>query len=225
MGDPKNEWAERLKDKLAEAADGYRQCIASHQDMPGAYELRDRIEANAEPIDVARVYMLKSLGAVMEALMARPELSEPDGNIFLPLHDLAQALRSLNEGRRTELLETRKGVSRLQHPIEAQRQSFAVVLVEVFEQAGLKNVAARSEVAKILGSAGLVGRKGGPVSAQTLFDWQNQINDEDADGQRRQALIECRKVLLPDEDWKPALNEARRLARAVTASLLLNSQI
>lgn len=89
-------------------SDEYRQCIASHRDRPGSHELRDRIDADAEPIDVARIYMLKSLGAVMQALCALPEFADSKGDALFPLHDLAQALIGLDEGRRSELLETRK---------------------------------------------------------------------------------------------------------------------
>lgn len=225
MDNSGSEWAKDLKLRLAEAADLYRECLASHNDRPGAYKLRDRIASDAEPIDIARVYILKSLGAVMEELLKLPEFRDTDGLIMQPLHDLAQALLGLNEGRRSELLETRKVMVRKQHPVEAQRQALAVALVEFFEQAGLRNVKARNEVARIFGNAGLVGRKGNPISAQTLFEWRNQIDGEDTDGPRRLILAEFRALLSPSDSYAPSLEEATILAHSMTQSMLINSQI
>ena len=225
MNYPESEWAEDLKAKLSEAADLYRECLASHRDRPGAYELRDRIDPDAEPIDVARIYMLKSLGAVMGALTKLPEFSDSAGREFMPLHDLAQALRGLNEGRRSELLDTRKAGQRSRHPVEAQRQALAVALVEFFERAGLKNAEARNEVARILGDAGFTGRKGGAISSQTLFEWKEQIRGEDDGSPRQEVLAQYRAVLFPTEMWAPTVAEARALALSMAQSLLFQSQI
>ena len=101
----------------------------------------------------------------------------------------------------------------------------AVALVEFFERAGLKNVEARKEVARILGDAGFVGRKGGPISPQTLFEWQVQITGEEEGSPRRELLAEYRSVLMPDNGWKPSREEARNLARAMTTTVLFESQI
>lgn len=225
MNYPESKWAEDLKAKLSEAADLYRECIASHRDRPGAYKLRDHIDPDAEPIDIARIYMLKSLGAVMQAIIQLPEFSDPAGRALMPLHDLAQALRGLNEGRRSELLETRKADQRLRHPVEAQRQALAVALVEFFEQAGLKNAEARNEVARILGKTGFVGRKGGPISAQTLFEWEAQITVEGDGSPRREVLAQYRAVLFPPAECAPTVAEARALALSMAQSLPFQSQI
>lgn len=225
MENPESEWAGDLKGKLAEAAALYRECLASHNDRPGAYELRDRIAADAEPIDIARVYIIKSLGAVMEALLKMPEFKDADGLTMQPLYDLAQALIGLNEGRRSELLETRKVGERTRHPVQFQRQALAVALVEFFERALLSNVKARNEVARIFGNAGLVGRKGGPISAQTLFDWRAQIEGEEPDGPRRLVLAQYRKLFFPTDNYTPSVEEARILAHSMTHSVLFHSQI
>lgn len=225
MNYPESQWAEDLEAKLSEAADLYRECLASHRDRPGAYKLRDHIDSDAEPIDIARIYILKSLGAVMEALFKLPEFSDIAGQALIPLHDLAQALRGLNEGRRSDLLDTRKADQRSRHPVEAQRQALAVALVEFFERAGLKNAEARKEVARILGNAGFVGRKGGPISAQTLFEWKEQIRAEDEMSPRREVLAKYRTVLFPTESWKPSIAEAQTLAQSMAQSLPFQSQI
>lgn len=225
MTDQFPNWADDLRTKLTEAADRYRNCIASHQGRPGSFELRDRIDPDAEPIDIARIYILKSLGAVMEALLGLPEFGDDGGLVMQPLYDLAQALRGLNEGRRSDLLETRKVAEQTRHPVVAQRQALATALVEFFERAGLSNINARKEVARILGKAGFAGRKGRPISAQTLYEWQTQIEGEEPNSPRRLILAEYRAVLFPTESYSPSIEEARLLTHSMTMSVLFHSLI
>jgi len=89
----------------------------------------------------------------------------------------------------------------------------------------LKNVDARKEVARILGGEGLKGRKGGPISPQTLFQWTEQIRGEDENGKRRTSLEEYRAVLSGNVGHVPTVEEAKVAALLVTRSVLFKAEI
>ena len=223
------DWAKELQQALSQFETEYQICLSSHNDEAGAFELRERLEVDAEPIDGARIYLTKALGAVMEALCKLPEFSKMNGVGLGPLRDLAVAMFDLNNGNRSPLLATRKVNSRAMKLGQVERQAGVVSMVRLFEAAGLNNANSRKQVANCFGSAGLSGRKSGtspsPISAQTIFDWQVAIESEASDGPRKRLVAQYAAEFFSKPNFVPTLAEAKVLADYMARSDMFKTRI
>ena len=123
MDSPPPGWVGQLQQTLSGLETEYQLCLACHNDDPAALGVRDRLDTDAEPIDGARIYLARSLGAVLDALCSLPEFSTMNGVGLSPLKDLAVSLLSLNGGNRSPLLETRKVQNRAKKTTTTRRHN------------------------------------------------------------------------------------------------------
>ena len=133
--------------------------------------------------EVLRVAATKTAGfALLEIIGALRKLPEFEGNEgFAPLHDLVAALSHVVDGGRPAMLQPAPGKGDGSDALGRRYvKRHAVVAVRLLHLAGEKDAAARQMVAQAFTAAGFAGRKGGGVSAKTLFDWC-QISAGDAE--------------------------------------------
>lgn len=165
-----SDWAERLSSRLQSREADY-------------LRLKHAERALEDDPEVLRVAATKTAGfALLEVIGAMRELPEFAGNVgFAPLHDLAAALSHVVDGGRPAMLQPALGKGDGSDALGRRYvKRHAVVAVRLLHLVGEKDAAARQMVAQAFTAAGFTGRKGGGVSAKTLFDWC-QVTAGDAD--------------------------------------------
>jgi hypothetical protein len=141
------------------------------------------------------------------------------------LHDLLLALHTIAEGGKPALLQTRvKGVG--QDPVGRRFIKYnAVLCVRVLVDLGLRDKAAREFVAKSFTAAGHRGRKGGPLSAATIFEWTTECGAGCGDPQGEEWLASHLSAWRSDPNWPPPLATAKAWIKGRAADPLLVSKI
>lgn len=213
------DWVTRLHGKLV-ARDLQYQGIKAIERM----KLDPDQIGNAELIDTdpganALLAAAAALGAVIGALREIPSFQ---GNIGLVgLEDLAFALLDLDGGGRPKMLYPRPGGKSSGDGHGRQMlKTRALVCVEILEGSGLTNEVARTNVANLFSAAGHRGRKGGPLSAKTLYEW-SYGNDAKAKGAVRSAV----KFWKEANPWPPTEAQALDYAKATSRDTRLLTQI
>jgi hypothetical protein len=156
-----NEWAEKLSKRLNQRQDEYSL-------------LRAGSRSSSTDNELCRVLALKSAAlALVDVLNAMKELPQfAQNNGLAPLLDVASGLHDLTIGGRPRILERAAGIGTGQDGAgKSYVKRHAAIAVLLLEAAGLGNTAARKLVARELSGLGFKGRKGGPLSPGTLFDW------------------------------------------------------
>ncbi len=200
------DWITRLNDKLVALDLQYHGITQIRRmrfdpDETGNAELID-----GDPQANATLTVTASLAAVIAALKEIPTFQ---GNVGLTgLTDLGHALQDLDRGLRPAMLQPRPDVA---SPGDGSGRQFVkahvVLCVELLELAGLSNAAARKAIAKIFANNGFRGRKGGrrgsPLSPQTVYDWSVAMAKHGADREGRGVIDRAILEWKDKRSWPP----------------------
>ena len=181
------DWVSRLNGKLV-ALDTQYQAIAQIRRMrfdPDGTGNADLIDG--DPQSNATLTAAAALAAVVAALKEIPTFQGTVG--LTALTDLGLALADLDQGLRPAMLQPRPDVKASTDGSGRRMIKAHVVLcVELLELAGVKNSKARRDVGAIFARHGYKGRKGGPVSAQSIYEWQASVAKHGPDQETRSVI-------------------------------------
>jgi hypothetical protein len=178
--------------------------------------------AHAHDAD-AVLAMADTLAGAMGLLRKLPGFNDNLG--VAALHDLLAALHTLAEGGKPALLQVNvKGTG--QDSVGRRFVKYnAVMCVRVLVALGQKDKVARDFVAKAFSAAGHRGRKGGPLSAKTLFEWGAECGFGGGDPDGEAWLTNHMDKWLSSPDWPPPVETARAWIKAHARDPLLLSKI
>jgi hypothetical protein len=209
-------WVERLNEKLVHLDLAYygisqlRQMRADPDEVDNLELINGDLQANATLTATA------AFAAVITALKEIPTFS---GNVGLTaLTDLGHALQDLDRGLRPPMLQPRSDTKVLGDGSGRQFVKAHVLLcVELLEVAGVKNSRARGDIAVIFSAQGFRGRKGGALSAQSLYEWQTSVAAQGGDQRTREIINTAIADWKQKRGWPPlvpdVLDYASNLAK------------
>lgn len=176
-------WSEQLAAKIADLSKDYvifRAVAEGKSDDPEAVEA-DPEEARAMATAVANQVLIEIILTLNEIPVLSAALSGG------PMPDLIAALGDLRSGRNSTFFTKTPGQKgpNLQSTMMKIR---AVACVHTATRAGMIDAEAHSLVAKIFSAAGHRGKKKGPISKTTVFDWCAEITPNH-DGKIQQRLL------------------------------------
>jgi len=204
MADNSN-WAANLRASITSITQDYarlRTVAEGGPDVDGTFY--DAADARAAAASAANQVLI-------HIVLALDELPELHGAFRGgPLPDLIAALDDLRRGKSSPFFKPRPGVtSQLSTQIEMLKVR-AVTCASVMMRSGIGSTEACRLVAKTFAAAGHKGKKGGPVSASSVFDWCAELTPDPA-GSAAQQIISATLEKLPDRLSQP---EALRLMKA-----------
>lgn len=176
------EWVNRLKAMLDERGSDYLAATAQRGKNPGSY--------TDDGLPVEAACTLHAFGIVSAINRALFELPSFKGHpAMAALNDLTVALYELAAGGSPVLLKRGEPLfegAQFGHDSFVGHIALSLRLLKV--GCNFSDTAARKTVAEILARNGIRGRKGGPLSASTLQDWQDKYNGFAADHPVREAM-------------------------------------
>jgi hypothetical protein len=148
-----------------------------------------------------------ALAGSMSLLRRLPGFSDNRG--LDALHDLLLALHTLAEGGKPALLQASvKGNG--QDTVSRRFLKYnAVLCVRVLVDLGLRDKAAREFVAKAFSAAGHLGRKKGPLTAPTIFQWAAECGTGAGDPNGEAWLESHLLAWRSDPNWPPPIEAAK----------------
>jgi hypothetical protein len=205
-------WSRSLREKLRQRESDYVRL-----------KLGER-RAEDDP-DALRVLATTTAGlALLEIVTALKQLDAFADNAGLaPLHDLSAALHHLTEGGKPPMLQPAVVKGDLSEPLALRYvKRHAVAAIELLLEAGLMDAPARRLVAKTFADAGFLGRKGHPLSAGTLFDWCQDVREnEHATSQ----VSKLRTRFLADRPGRPTVESVSEWLRWALSRPLMQTKI
>lgn len=201
MGDL-DAWADCLAAKLEPLVHDYR-VVRSLVDGTAKGEGVDEIDPD-DALGARTFYANQALSRIALALSELPQLRGiiADG----PIPDLLEALDDLRRGQSPSLLRSSPDqTGKLSTKLDMLKLR-AVASVLAVKRTGASDTEARKLVAKVFADAGHKGKKGGPLSAATLFSWCGEC-EPDLNGSTHQRLLAQHLERLPSE-----LTRAKALA-------------
>jgi hypothetical protein len=176
------DWLKRLEAVCRERAESYLKATAQRNHEPGSYS-----EAGVLIETVCLLEATGVLSALASALHELPTFRDNPANVAF--NDLTIALHDLAVGGSPALLQ-RGERNRDRPPVEADTViAYATLSVRLLKEGhDFTDSAARRCVAEIMAKHGIRGRKGGPLSASTLQDWQDTYAAWPVDHPAREAI-------------------------------------
>lgn len=218
------DWVVRLNDKLV-ALDIQYHGIKQIQRMrfdPDETENPELI--NGDPRTNATMTAAAALGAVVAALKELPNFQ---GNMGLTaLSDIGIAMADLQQGLRPSLLQPKAGSPTSGDSLGRRLIKAHVVLcVELLELAGVNNSRARRDIAAIFSRHGFKGRKSGPLSAASIYEWQNNAAQQGPDMETRSIIFRGIETWKANRSWPPHASEVLTYAEQCAADPSLQTKI
>ena len=164
------DWANKLATKIADLSadyDVFRSAAEGRSSDPDALEV-DPIESRAWATMIAR----NLLQEIILELDKLPVLHGAFRNG--PMIDLIAALDDLRRGKRSDFFVLLPGQN-LPSTKFIMLKLRAVASVHTAMRSGMNDADARALVAKIFTDAGHTGKKKGPISKSTVFDWCTEM--------------------------------------------------
>ncbi len=199
-----DDWYYELRSRLERLKTDYvlrREVAETGVDNEGTSQ--DTTLARAEATELATA----SLVQIVLALNEHPVLNGVFRNG--PMPDLIAALDDLRRGQSPEFFRPWPKVSGRLSTRTDMLKLRAVTSVLVVKRSGVADTEACSIVARIFADAGHRGKKGGALSASTLFSWVAELAPSVVETREQQLIAETMSRL-PDHIARP---EAIRLAR------------
>lgn len=201
-------WAAKLAEILTKVSADYQRLRAGAEGTSP-----EAIAEEVEPAVARAAATAAAAQALTQIVLALDQVPELKGQFREgPIPDLLAALDDVRRGRRSDFFT----------PWPQQHQpttSFsmlklrAVASVHTGYRAGLDDTRARDLVAKTFSQAGHRGKKKGPISTSTVFDWCGELEPSE-DGSVEQRIIADTLRRLPKS---LSLEDAKRLIRAEAA--------
>jgi hypothetical protein len=159
-------WAKRLSDSISKIT-------ADYVFLRGAAEGgSDRDSGDCDPIDARIAATSAATQTLIHIMLALDDLPELRGKFSNgPLPDLIAALDDLKQGKVSEIFRPAPQLKGKNTNKTEMLKLRAVTCVAVLERSGSKSTDACKTVSKIFADQKHKGKKGGPISASTLFDW------------------------------------------------------
>lgn len=218
------DWVVRLNDKLKVLDLEYYgfNLIRRMEVDPDETGNEDVVEG--DPQANATLVTTAALAAVLQALREIPTFR---GNVGLQsLSDLTNAMLDLDRGLRPALLQPRPGQTGVGDSAARRNLKAHVVLcVELLELAGYSNSAARQAIARVFADAGYTGRKGGRLSAKSIFDWGNDLAVQGADREGRRVIDRAMADWRIRRIWPPTAADVLTFASERAADPALRTAI
>ena len=161
------EWLNRLDAELRERAVGYLSATAQRNGEPGSYTDDEVLIESACTLHAAGV-----LSSIAKSFYELPTFKDHPATKVL--NDLVIALHDVAVGGTPALLqrgERRDDVAPIGQDTVIGYMALSVRLLR--EGHGFTDAAARAKVAELMARHGFKGRKGSPLSASTIQDWQD----------------------------------------------------
>ena len=189
------DWLKRLEAVCGERAEDYLNATAQRNREPGSY--------SQTGVLIETVCLLQATGVLSALASALHELpSFRDNPATVALNDLTIALHDFAVGGSPALLQRGERIDGT-GPVETDTViAYATLSVRLLKEGhGLTDSAARRQVAEIMAKHGVRGRKGGPLSASTLQDWQDTYAAWRPDHPARQAIERKWREWTGNPDW------------------------
>lgn len=163
-----SQWLSRLEAESRERAASYLTATAQRNRVANSYTDDEVLIETACTIHAAGV-----LSTIAKSLQELPTFKDHPATTVLS--DLVIALHDLAAGGTPALLQRGKSTNGVAPVGQHTVVGYVALSVRLLKEGhGFTDAAARSKVAELMAKGGLRGRKGGPISASTLQDWQDE---------------------------------------------------